>query len=265
MPTAHPPLVAWLRTHHGVVPGHQLGSLGVSRGALATLLKCGELIGVREGVYRHVLWPDTFLSQCAGLCAADPAIVVTCGGAAQIWRYRRCSRVGLHVSGTGTGLRFDDGPVHHRCPIMPAEHIHPATMASASPVRPGQSSTCPNTSGRDIESVIEQGLRRSLFDIPTLYGVGACCAAWSTRIGRVRRSAVIEAHVAPTCGLASGNRVAPGTERCWCAPRATTLLDAGRRQDSPPGPRRSGCSLLHRDRRSRMARWPTRRHLRPPA
>ena len=126
------PPAGW-RDHHGVVPP-PLGSLGVSRGALATLLKCGELIGVREGVYRHVLWPDTFLSQCAGLCAADPAIVVTCGGAAQIWRYRRCSRVGLHVSGTGTGLRFDDGPVHHRCPIMPAEqHSILATMASASP------------------------------------------------------------------------------------------------------------------------------------
>ena len=173
MPTAHPPLVTWLRTHHGVVSGHQLGCLGVTRGALATLLKCGELIGIREGVYRHVLWPETFLSQCAGVCAADPAIVVTCGGAARIWRYRRCAHVGLHVSGTGTGLRFNDGPVHHRCPIMPAEHIHSRDdgIRLTSPART-VFDLSKHVGAENLESVIEQGLRRSLFDIPTLYSVG---------------------------------------------------------------------------------------------
>ncbi len=172
MPTNHPLLVAWLRAHHGVVPGHQLGHLGVTRGGLAAMLECGELIGGWEGVYRHVLWPDTLLSRCTAVCAADPAIVVTCGGAARIWRFRRCARVGLHVSGTGTGLRFIDGPVHHRCPIMPDEHIHCRDdgIRLTSPARTVFDLSKHLTTD-DIESVIEQGLRRSLFDIPTLYGV----------------------------------------------------------------------------------------------
>jgi hypothetical protein len=110
MPTAHPPLVAWLRTHHGVVPGHQLGRLGVTRGALATLLKCGDLIEIREGVYRHTLWPDTFHSRDDGIRLTSPARTV-----------------------------FDL-----------SKHLR----------------------AENIESVIEQGLRRSLFDIPTLHGVG---------------------------------------------------------------------------------------------
>ena len=117
MPTFHPLLAAWFRGHHGVVSRRQLLSLDVTPAQLKAMLRCGELSVVWEGVYRHVLWPETKLSRCAALCAADPSLVVSCGGGALIWGYRRCAHVDVHVSGTGPGRRFSGGPVHHRCPI----------------------------------------------------------------------------------------------------------------------------------------------------
>jgi hypothetical protein len=148
-------------------------NLGVTRSDLASMLRCGELIIISEGVYRHAMWPDTLLSQCAASCAADGSLVISCGGAGRIWGFRRCSRIGLHVSGTGTGLRIVGGPVHHRCPIMPEDHIHRREdgIRLTSPARTVFDLSKHVNTG-DLESIIEQGLRRSMFDIPTLYGVG---------------------------------------------------------------------------------------------
>jgi hypothetical protein len=173
MPTFHPLLSAWLRAHHGIVCRSQLGALGVSSRALDAMLRRGELMVVWEGVYRHAMWPDTFLSRCAAACATDATIVITCGGAARIWGFRRCARLDLHVSGTRTGLRFENGPVHHRCPIMPTEHVHCRKdgIRVTSPART-VFDLAKHLSSDDLESVIEQGIRRSMFDVAALYGVG---------------------------------------------------------------------------------------------
>lgn len=169
----HPQLTAWLRTHHGVVPRDQLARLGISRRAVNAMLSSGELDIVHEGVYRHAMWPDTLLSQCAAACAADESLVITCGGAGRIWGYRRCAHLPLHVSGTGTGLRLIDGPLHHRCPVMPSEHVHVREdgIRVTSPART-VFDLSKHVRPTDLESIIEQGLRRSMFDIPTLYSVG---------------------------------------------------------------------------------------------
>ena len=173
MPTFHTALTTWLRTHHGVVPAGELPALGITNGHRKAMLRAGELIVEWEGVYRHALWPTTFLSRSAALCAADPTVVIACGGAAKLWTYRRCSHLDLHVTGTGTGLRFIGDTVHHRCPIMPADHVHQRDdgIRVTSPAR-----TVFDLSKHlrpiDLESVIEQGLRRLQFDVPTLYAVG---------------------------------------------------------------------------------------------
>ena len=173
MPTFHPQLSSWLRAHHGVVSGAQLAALEITESALAAMIRCGELIVVWEGVYRHAMWPETFLSRCSAVCATDPTVVVTCGGAARIWGFRRCSHLDLHVSGTSTGLRFTDGPVHHRCPIMPNDHVRDRDdgIRVTSPARTVFDLSKHLRAG-DLESVIEQGMRRSLFDIPALYAIG---------------------------------------------------------------------------------------------
>ncbi len=191
MPSHHPLLVAWLRAHHGVVSRQQLPALGITRADLGAMLRCGELVVVWEGVSRHELWPATFLSSCAAVCAADPTLVVTCGGAARIWRFRRCGQVDMHVSGTGKGLKFVDGPVHHRCPIMPIEHVYCRDdgIRVTSPART-VFDLSKHLNATDLESVIEQGLRRSQFDIPTLYGVGGLLCRRG-RPGSARFAAVL--------------------------------------------------------------------------
>ncbi|MGZ4770546.1 MAG: hypothetical protein ACXVLX_17950 [Ilumatobacteraceae bacterium] len=174
MPTFHPQLHVWFRKHHGVVSRSQLVALGITRHALAAMISCGELTVVWEGVYRHALWPDTFLSRCGAICATDPSLVVTCGGAARTWGYRRCAHLDIHVSGTGTGLRFAGGPVHHRCPVMPSDHVicRSDGIRVTSPART-IFDLAKHLRREDLESVIEQGLRLSLVDIPALYAVGS--------------------------------------------------------------------------------------------
>ncbi len=173
MPTFHPQLSSWLRAHHGVISRSQLVALQITESALAAMIRCGELIVVFEGVYRHAMWPETFLSRCAAVCATDPTVVACCGGGARIWGFRRCSHVDLHVSGTSTALRFAGGPVHHRCPIMPNDHVHRREdgIRVTSPART-VFDLSKHLRASDLESVIEQGLRRSLFDVPTLYSIG---------------------------------------------------------------------------------------------
>ncbi len=100
-------------------------------------------------------------------------------------------QVDMHVSGTGKGLKFVDGPVHHRCPIMPIEHVYCRDdgIRVTSPART-VFDLSKHLNATDLESVIEQGLRRSQFDIPTLYGVGGLLCRRG-RPGSARFAAVL--------------------------------------------------------------------------
>lgn len=173
MPQFHPALADWLRTHHGIVTTAQLDRLGVTRAARRRMVGCGELLVVHEGVYRHRSAPHDLLSQMTAACAADPGIVVTCGGAARLWEFRRCARVGVHLVAPGPTRPIATEFVLHRCPVLPPEHIHARTdgIRVTSPART-VFDLARHLPWPDLESVIEQGVRRSLFDIPTLYGVG---------------------------------------------------------------------------------------------
>jgi hypothetical protein len=173
MPRFHPALADWLRTHHGVVSVTDLERLGITRSARRSLLACGELTTVHEGVYRHCMWPHTMLSELAAACAADPAVVVCCGGASRLWRMRRCGAVGVHLVAPGPTRPFDGALKLHRCPVLPADHVHvrPDGIRVTSPARM-VFDLARHLQPLDLESVIEQGIRRSMFDIPTLYAIG---------------------------------------------------------------------------------------------
>jgi hypothetical protein len=193
MPTFHPPLVEFLRTHHGIVSSEDLARLGITAGQLRAMLATGELVVVNEGVYRHVLWPDTLESHCAAACAADDRVVICCGGATRLWQVRACSRVPVHASTTSTGLVLLDGPMLHRCPVMPPEHVHDRGdgIRVTTPVRT-MFDVAKHVSDLALISAIEQCLRRELFDVPALYEVGRLLCRrgrpGSTRFGEVLRS-----------------------------------------------------------------------------
>lgn len=168
-----PALAAWLRSHHGVVSRSRLLELGLTPAAIKWLVATGELIVVHEGVYRHAIWPDTFLSRCAAHSAADRRLVVCCGGATRLWEYRKCTNLGLHLLTDAPGRLVDDGTVIHRCTVLPPEHIveRPDGIRVTSAART-VFDISKHVTPLQLESVIEQGLRRSQFDIPTLYDVG---------------------------------------------------------------------------------------------
>lgn len=173
MPTFHPSAVAWMRTHHGVISRRRLIELGLTPAAIEAMLVVGELVCVHEGVYRHTLWPVTLESRCAALCAADSTLVICCGGATALWGFRGCSRLGLHVTTTSTGQPFIGGPLLHRCPVMPVTHVHERDdgIRVTSPART-MFDISKHVEWRTLESAIEQGLRRSQFDVPALYEIG---------------------------------------------------------------------------------------------
>jgi|CXWL01.1.fsa_nt_gi hypothetical protein len=173
MPSFHPSAVAWMRTHHGVISRHRLLELGVTRSAIEAMLLAGELVCIHEGVYRHALWPATLEAECAAVCAADPTLVICCGGATALWNFRGCGRIGLHVTTTSTGHLFTTGPKLHRCRAMPSAHVFERSdgIRVTSPART-MFDISRHVPWRSLESAIEQGLRRGQFDVPTLYEVG---------------------------------------------------------------------------------------------
>jgi hypothetical protein len=193
MPRFHPLLAAYLRAHHGVVAAADLADLGVTPDALRALLEAGELVAVFDGVYRHAIWPATFESACAALCATHPSVVICCGGAAQLWQYRGCTKVGLHVTTTRSGKPARAGMHVHRCRTMPAEHVHDRGdgIRVTTPART-IFDLARHVGWQTLESVIEQGIRREQFDIPALYAVGRIMCrrgrAGSALFGAVLRS-----------------------------------------------------------------------------
>ena len=82
---------------------------------------------------------------------------------------------------------------------MPVEHIHSRDdgLRLTSPART-VFDLRQTSQAESLESVIEQGLRRSLYDIPRSMAWRSAVQTWPTRLSRVRSSAVVEAHVAPT-------------------------------------------------------------------
>ena len=174
MPRFHPVLAEWMRAHHGVVSSAQLDALCITTGERRAMLRCGELTVAHEGVYHHALWPDTMLSRCTAICLADPSLVICCGGAAHLWRFRQSVHIGLHAVSNRTTKPILHGVRLHRCPVLPASHVHERGdgIRVTSPART-VFDIARHLSPLALESVVEQGIDRLQFDIPTLQGVGA--------------------------------------------------------------------------------------------
>jgi hypothetical protein len=81
--------------------------------------------------------------------------------------------VGIHLATRAPGRPIDDGTTVHRCTELPPSHVHerPDGIRVTSPAR-FVFDVAKHVAPTAVESIIEQGLRRSQFDIPTLYGVG---------------------------------------------------------------------------------------------
>ncbi len=172
MPTFHPHLAAHLQSHHGVVDRRTLLDLSITDNDARAMIAAGELVSVADGVYRHAAAPRTFESRCVEWCATDPSVVVGCGGAVRLLQYRGCGHVDVHLLTARPGKPFRHGIKVHRCPVLPDDHVihRPDGIRLTSPTRT-VFDLARHVRWNQLESVIEQGLRRSQFDIQELYAV----------------------------------------------------------------------------------------------
>lgn len=81
--------LSYLRSHHGVASGRELGDVGISPSNLRRLIEAGNLVPVFRNVYRMPAVPFDELARCAAVCAAHPAAVVSGPTAGRVWRLRR--------------------------------------------------------------------------------------------------------------------------------------------------------------------------------
>lgn len=163
-------LGALLRANLGIVTAAQLQSIGLGEGQIRHLARSGRLPSVAKGVYRS---PDHVrsLEHRARLSSIVARGAVCFPTAAQMWDLRRAPRdARIHVViPWSAGRKRVDGAVVHRTRWLPEEHL---TIS-----RDGVPLTSPLRTvfdaGRhlgpdDVESMIEDGLHRGLFDLAML-------------------------------------------------------------------------------------------------
>jgi very-short-patch-repair endonuclease len=176
-------LSAWLATHHGVITRANLSEIGVSEPAVRTMLDTGRLIRVHPGVYMAASSVRTELQRAALLGAATGG-VISHSTAGQLWGFRKLSRFRqLHVSvphgykfavkdRPGSDLSIGDNRIHQSMDLRDEDRVvRDDGIVLTSPSRTvfDLASIC---SAEDLESIIEQGLDKEWFTIPTLHGVG---------------------------------------------------------------------------------------------
>ncbi len=170
-----PSLSAWLADHHGIITRERLDALGLTAGSIRTLLETSRLVVVHTGVYLSASSLRTELQGMATLVAATGG-VISHSSAGRLWNFRKLFTFReLHVTvphSTRCGVATELGRVHQSL-ALPATDVvmRPDGISVTSPPRTvfDLASMC---SADDLESIVEQGLDRKLFTVPTLHSVG---------------------------------------------------------------------------------------------
>jgi hypothetical protein len=173
MPTVPSVVGEWLRRHHGVISSATLRRLRISTGVRDALVATGVLDVVHEGVYRLHLWPDTFESRCAALCAADKSLAITCASGGRLWSFRTCPSAEIHAITTRTTRPVIAGAVVHRCPKLPRSHV--VRRADGIRVVIAARVCFDEAKHRDalgLESLIEDAINQGRTTVQRLYDMG---------------------------------------------------------------------------------------------
>jgi very-short-patch-repair endonuclease len=171
-------LSAWLAQHQGVVRRSKLEELGFSDRSIRTLLHSGRLISCHPGVYVAASSPRTETQRMAALGLATTG-VISHTSAGRLWNFRKLFAYNeLHVTVPhGTRLRVPDAVLHQSRAIPAVDIVRRSDgIDVTSPPRTvfDLAAICP---ADDLESIIEQGLQRGMFTVPTLHAVGRRLAA----------------------------------------------------------------------------------------
>jgi hypothetical protein len=167
-------LAAELRSRHGVTTTVRLGQLGISEQSIRTLVSKGQLERVVLGVFVAAAWPDSLEHRMAVACAATGGVVCfpTAGLA---WQLRKTPGTNLTHVTIAEGRRLDPIPgvkVTRTCYLPESDIVRRDDgIAVTSPPRTAFDAAW-RLSDDDLESLIEDGLNRGYFIIPTLQKLG---------------------------------------------------------------------------------------------
>lgn len=163
-----------LRHRHGVTTRERLRNRGLTDRVIDGLLSSGRLLAVARGVFVDPSSPDTLERRVAIACAVT-------GGAAcfptagELWRFRKTPRVDdVHVLIAWARRCATPGGItlHRMTDLRPNDLVPRSdgiTIVSPPLAMFGAASA---VSRNDLESMIEQGLDRGNFTMPTLMSLG---------------------------------------------------------------------------------------------
>jgi hypothetical protein len=163
-------LAAELTARHGVTTTSRLARLGIGRRTIDTLKRRGRLRLAGQGVLVSTAWPDTFEHRMAVACATTRGVVCF-PTAGIVWQLRKTPRIpDVHVA-VPEGRRIDPlpGVVIKRTCFLPECDVvrRDDGIAITTPPRAAFDAAwwlCND----DLESLLEDGLYRGYFVLPTL-------------------------------------------------------------------------------------------------
>lgn len=204
-------LSRWSSDHHGVVTLDRLRALGITARQVRTLCEHGALLRVQQAVFVVAAAPTGDLQRIAIACTATSgaASVTT---ASRVWLYRGVPvDRWLHITVPyGRAVHVDklDRVLVHRSRALP-----PCDVVRR---RDGIVVTSPPRTLFDLaavvesdvlESIVEQGIDRRMFTVPTLWGIARRLAG-PGRAGSTRFVDVLASRPAWTKPSGSGDEIA---------------------------------------------------------
>jgi very-short-patch-repair endonuclease len=167
-------LATELRSRHGVTTTGRLRQLGISERSIRTLVSRGQLERVVRGVLVAAAWPDSIEHRMALACAATGGVVCF-PTAGSVWALRKTPRTDVTHVVIHEGRRVDPIPgvaIARTCYLPELDVVRREDgIAVTSPPRTAFDAAW-WLGDDDLESLIEDGLHRGHFIIPTLQGLG---------------------------------------------------------------------------------------------
>lgn len=81
-------LAAQIAATHGIVTTQHLADDGATTHQIRDLVSNGVIVRRHNSTHRLATAPETFESQCAAACLADPSVVITGTAAGRLWGFR---------------------------------------------------------------------------------------------------------------------------------------------------------------------------------
>lgn len=190
-------LAAELLARHGVTTNERLGRIGIGERAIDTLARNGRVRRPGNGVVVSTSWPNTLEHRMAVACALTGGVVrfPTAGIVWQLRKTPRSSLIHLWID-ESRRVQAPDGVRLHLTSHLPESDVvrRQDGIVVTSPPRTAFDAAA-ELDFDDLESLVEHGIDKGYFVIPTLQGISRS-AGGRGRPGSARFAAVLSSRPA---------------------------------------------------------------------